>query len=90
MIEFDIYDGKLVPAFKVGDCCIIEGKTVNVTCGVCEDCYFFGTIGVCKATFGCTLDTGVIFTRDAKRRDELNEKDEQTKSMAKEERIYFY
>ena len=90
MIEFDIYDGKLSPAFKVGDCCIIEGKTVNVTYGVCADCCFFETGKVCGTAFDCVLNMDVIFTRNAKRRDELNEKDEQTKSVAKEERIYFY
>lgn len=83
MQRFKYEDNELIPILQAGD---LITEIVDSGCA-CFGCYFKASD--CTMECRCPLDGDLIF-RKVERKIKQDERVEQTKSVAKEEGVYFY
>lgn len=91
MQRFKYENNELMPILQAGDLITINDKPVEVIdwSRGCTGCYFRDRNGDCIMESRCPLDGNLIF-RKVEKKIKQDERVEQTKSMAKEEGVYFY
>lgn len=84
MQRFKYEDNELIPILQAGDLITVNGSPVEIVDSgcACFGCYF-------KASDCSPLDGDLIF-RKVEKKIKQDERVEQTKSVAKEEGVYFY
>lgn len=90
MQRFKYEDNELIPILQAGDLITVNGSPVEIVDSgcACFGCYFKASD--CTMECRCPLDGDLIFRKGGKRRLNKDERVEQTKSVAKEEGVYFY
>ena len=91
MQRFKYEDNELIPILQVGDLITVNDKPVEVInwSPGCTGCYFCDRSGDCIMENRCPLYENLIFQK-VEKKIKQDERVEQTKSVAKEEGIYFY
>lgn len=84
MQRFKYEDNELIPILQAGDLITVNGSPVEI---VDSGCYFKASD--CTMECRCPLDGDLIF-RKVEKKIKQDERVEQTKSVAKEEGVYFY
>lgn len=85
MQRFKYEDNELLPILQAGDLITVNGS-LDSGCA-CFGCYFKASDCTMECT--CPLDENLIF-RKVEKKIKQDERVEQTKSVAKEEGVYFY
>ena len=89
MQRFKYEDNELIPILQSGDLITVNDSLVEIADSgcACFGCYFkaFSCTMECR----CPLDGDLIF-RKVEKKIKQDERVEQTKSVAKEEGVYFY
>lgn len=86
MQRFKYEDNELIPILQAGDLITVNDKLVEVI-DWGPGCYFRDSD--CTMECRCPLDGDLIF-RKVEKKIKQDERVEQTKSVAKEEGVYFY
>lgn len=89
MQRFKYEDNELIPILQAGDLITVNDKLVEIVDSgcACFGCYFKASD--CTMESRCPLYENLIF-RKVEKKIKQDERVEQTKSMAKEEGVYFY
>lgn len=89
MQRFKYEDNELIPILQAGDLITVNDKLVEVIDWGpgCAGCYFKASD--CTMECRCPLYENLIF-RKVEKKIKQDERVEQTKSVAKEEGVYFY
>lgn len=84
MQRFKYEDNELIPILQAGDLTTVNGSPVEIVDSgcACFGCYF-------KAS-DCTMECRCPLDGDLEKKIKQDERVEQTKSVAKEEGVYFY
>lgn len=90
MQRFKYEYNELIPILQAGDLITVNGSPVEIVDSgcACFGCYFFKASD-CTMECRCPLDGDLIF-RKVEKKIKQDERVEQTKSVAKEEGVYFY
>lgn len=83
MQRFKYEDNELIPILQAGDLITVNGSPVEIV----DSGYFKASD--CTMECRCPLDGDLIF-RKVEKKIKQDERVEQTKSVAKEEGVYFY
>lgn len=91
MQRFKYEDNELIPILQAGDLITVNGSPVEIVDSgcACFGCYFRDRNDDCTMESRCPLDGDLIF-RKVEKKIKQDERVEQTKSVAKEEGVYFY
>lgn len=89
MQRFKYEHNELIPILQAGDLITVNGNSVEIADSgcACFGCYFKASD--CTMESICPLDGDLIF-RKVEKKIKQDERVEQTKSVAKEEGVYFY
>lgn len=87
MQKFKYEDNELIPILQAGDLITVNGSPVEIVDSGCAAVTLKASD--CTMECRCPLDEDLIF-RKVEKKIKQDERVEQTKSVAKEEGVYFY